>query len=364
MSPAVLTETVWGLAHEPEPILPHRVIAVTTLTGRDQMADRLFQPDPQIGAAPWDALRASLQAAGHNLNGRLRFGATADDIRVITTTQPETGRSVELRDLRTAADNEAAADFLLDQVRAIVENPDTQLIASLAGGRKTMGALLYACLTLIGRESDRLTHVLISEPFETRRDFWFPGQPGGALAQPELPTPASPPLNPANARVELADVPFVPLRNLFRRELGRTAGRFAALVTACGEQVRQRAGEDLRLVVRRSRTELEVNGTRVRTAPREHLVLLFLAQRAKSSEPVLGAYGEGVDLLNDCREQIRAEAPADDFSDWRHGDTLSSPFDADAQDVRRAISDLRDCAGPVPRPPFSPIVSRVAAASV
>ena len=187
MSPAVLTETIWALAQEPEPIIPTRVIVVTTADGRRELERQLFGPEPRFGGrTPWDTLRDALSAAGHDLSGHLRFGTTGDDIRVITGCDPVTGRTRELADLRTPADNEAAADFLLEQVRALVENPDTRLVASLAGGRKTMGALLYACLTLVGRETDRLTHVLVNEPFETLRGFWFPGQPGGPIAKSEI----------------------------------------------------------------------------------------------------------------------------------------------------------------------------------
>ena len=72
---------------------------------------------------------------------RLRFGTTGDDVRVITGLETASQRSRELADIRTPADNEAAADFLLEQVRSLVENPDLQLIASVAGGRKTMDAI-------------------------------------------------------------------------------------------------------------------------------------------------------------------------------------------------------------------------------
>ena len=349
MSPAILTETIWALAHEDEPMIPHRVRVITTAQGRDRL-QRLFEPSDQLGGVtPWDALRSALEAEGMDLTGRLRFGQTGDDVRVITATHSTTGRSHELEDLRAPSDNEAAADYILEQVRGVVENPDTLLIASLAGGRKTMGALLYACITLIGRETDRLTHVLVNEPFEAQPGFWFPCQPGGPLPpsvgrgseQQNLPRTPSEERDPQRAQVELADVPFVPLRNLFRRELGRTAGGFAALMASCGEQIRHQVGHDLRLIVRRSRPELEVNGTRIRVSPREHLLVLFLAERAKAGEVVLGAYGEAIDLMNDFRKQLRAEAPINDFSDWRHGDGLSSPFDTDGQDLRRAISSLR-----------------------
>jgi CRISPR-associated protein (TIGR02584 family) len=346
MSPAVLTETIWALAQETPPVIPSRVIVVTTAQGRGCLG-QLFQTAPRFGGlSPWDALRQALEAQGHSLKGRLRFGQTADDIRVITAHDRATDRSVELPDLRNLADNEATADFLLEQVRSLVENPDTDLVVSLAGGRKTMGALLYACLTLAGRETDRLTHVLVSEPFETLREFWFPGQPGGPLQPPARfagPVPAAhaaaAALHPATAHVELATVPFVPLRNLFVRELGRKPGTFSGLVAACRVSVRQRAAEHLRVALDPARRELEVNGQSVKLAPLEQLLLLFLATRTKHGAPAFGAYAEAVDALNAFREQQLADRPKDDFGDWRHADSLRANWDE--QDIRKAVSNLR-----------------------
>ncbi len=326
MSPAVLTETLWALAHETPPVIPERVIAVTTSAGRERLR-RLFDPLPLFGGlSPWDALRQSLQACGHSLDGRLRFGLTAD---------VATGRSRELEDLRHRDDNEAAADFTLEQVRSIVENPDTHLIASVAGGRKTMGALLYACLTLAGRETDRLTHVLVSEPFETLPDFYFPAQPGGPLAGRNGEKHP-----PSGAAIELAEVPFVPLRNLFIRELGRRAGTFSRLVEECREQVRRAAGENIQLSIFRSRPDIDVNGTPLRLSAREHLLLLFLAGRARQQAPVLRSYGEAVDPANQFREDTIESAPPDDFADIRHHDSLRQPF-TDDQDLRKLLSSIR-----------------------
>ena len=342
MSPAVLTETVWALAHEKPPVIPDRVIVVTTAAGRDCLERDLFTPNPSSGGCTvWQSLRSANLPRTPTPKSQPP-PLTLVPIRVIASPDPTTGRTRELADLRTPADNEAAADFLLEQVRAIVENPDTRLIASLAGGRKTMGALLYACLTLVGRETDRLTHVLVNEPFESLRGFWFPGQPGGPIAKSEIRNQKSEiSFDPTTAVVELADVPFVPLRNLFQRELGRPAGRFGVLVESCREQVRRAAGEHIRLAVEQSRPEIEVNGTRVKLAPREHLVLLFLVSRAKRGEPAIGAYAEAVDPLNQFREQVRATAPPNDFADWRGGEATKAKFDDD-QDLRKAVSSIRD----------------------
>lgn len=335
MSPAILTETLWALAHEPEPVLPSRIVVVTTLEGRRRLEDTLFQPAPALGhLSPWDALRAALTHLGFDLSHRLRFGTTPDDLRVITAVDAPTGRTRELADIRSPEDNEAAADFLLDQVRAVVENPDTHLVVSIAGGRKTMGALLYACLTLAGRETDRLTHVLVNEPFESLPGFLFPGQPGGPLADREGRTH-----DPADARIELADVPFVPLRNLFPRQLGRKVGTFSRLVDSCREQVRHAVGENLRLTLETTRPEIDVDGHRLKLAPREHLVLLFLATRVRQEEPPFPAQKDALEALEVFRSDLVRAAPGADFSDWRHLDSLRVHLD-DA-DVRKALSSLR-----------------------
>jgi CRISPR-associated protein (TIGR02584 family) len=286
------------------------------------------------GLTPWAALRQSLEAHGLDLRGRLRFGETGDDLRVITAADPASGISRELADLRTPSDNEAAADFLLETVRSIVENPDTILIASLAGGRKTMGALLYACLTLSGRETDRLTHVLVSEPYESLPGFWFPDQPGSPIVdrRGEL-------VDPAKAAVTITEVPFVPLRNLFQRELGQPAGSFLRLLAQCRLGVRSTVGQQLRLEVELNRPRLVVNGRVVDLSPREHLVLQFFAIRAREGEVRLGSYDEALVDLNEFRLRLRQEAPAQDWSDWRHHASLDR--DLDQRDMTRLLSDLR-----------------------
>lgn len=335
MSPAILTETLWALAHEPEPILPSRIYVVTTIAGRAELYDKLFEASPRFsGLSPWDCLRQCVDNSGCDLSARWRFGSTGDDIRVITALDPKLRQSRELADIRTPSDNRAAADFLLDQIRGLVANPDVRLVVSLAGGRKTMGTLAYACMTLVGRDDDRITHVLVNEPFDTLRDFWFPGQPGGHLTDRQGAA-----FNPRAAQIELADVPFVPMRNLFHKELGRPAGGFMRLVDSCRESVRRRVAEELRVTIHATHTKVEVNGAAVNTAPREHIVLLFLAARLKRGHPTILSYKQAQEPLNAFRETIKREASSLDRKDWRTGKTLDTPFIE--QDIRRSISALK-----------------------
>lgn len=326
MSPAILTETVWALAREAEPLVPRRIIVVTTLAGRERILRDLFQSPPDGGLCVWDALREALTNEGHDLAGCLRFGTTADDIRVITATDRINGRGIELEDLRSMAENEAAADFLLDQVRAITANPDTRLIASIAGGRKTMGALLYACLTLAGREDDRITHVLVNSPFDTDPAFFFPGQPYDS-AEPAGIEP----------HIELADVPFVPMRNLFQRELGRAVGTFSSLVASCRSEIRHRAAEDLRIEIPLNRPALSVNQAEIRLTDREHHLLICLAKLAKTNHPPIPSYGEALAALEAHQTEWLSL-----IEDGRlpRGTQPAAGFH-DEQDIRRVLSDLR-----------------------
>jgi len=52
MSPAVLTETIWALANEAEPVLPDRVVVVTTAARARASPAGLLAPAERFGANP------------------------------------------------------------------------------------------------------------------------------------------------------------------------------------------------------------------------------------------------------------------------------------------------------------------------
>lgn len=271
MSPAVLTETVWALACERPAIIPDRVVVLTTVAGRQAIERDLLKPAEAGGKSIWQELRWALLGQKAAEDTRLIL----DPPRVITAPDPSAGRSDPLEDIRKPGDNFAAADFILEEVRRIVENPDTRLIASLAGGRKTMGALLYAAMTLLGRETDRLTHVLVNEPFEDGRlqpRFFFPPEapvmhrlPGGTSSE-------SREFSSADAHIELADVPFVPLRNRFTDVAG-LPGSFHAMIVRYSRQLRTDAAHKVRVEIRHADHQLIVDGQPVRMRPKALAIL-------------------------------------------------------------------------------------------
>ena len=281
MSPAVLTETVWALATGTPSVVPSRVVVVTTEAGRICLERELFVTP--IGAHPnvWTALHHELSARGLDVSAKLHLDRR-NGIRVFSRPGPAPGETTPLDDIRTAADNELAGDFLLQELRGFTDDDDTRVIASIAGGRKTMGALLYAVMTLAGRDTDRLTQVLVEEPFDNPRlqpKFYFPAQPGDI---PKLPDGKS--ANSSSTKIELADVPFVPLREVFPRELGRRPGRFMALVNRYRLSTPMVAVRTLHLAIFEKSTCITLDGDELNLDAKQHALLHFLAGRAISGQ--------------------------------------------------------------------------------
>lgn len=236
ISPAILTETVWALARPGDntpPVLPDEVVAITTTAGRDKINAQLFTPSPEFeGRTVWQSLRFELlgENATHDTRLTLR-------VAVIEKPDPLSGQAVALADIRDPEDNLAAAEFILAQVRNRTASKDCRLIASLAGGRKTMGALLHAAFTHLARPQDRLTHILVNEPFDGPLQplFFFPGQPTQMLKARDGQT-----FTALNARLELADVPFAALRTRFP-DIAEIPTRFRDMVEMYGEAFKRDA---------------------------------------------------------------------------------------------------------------------------
>jgi CRISPR-associated protein (TIGR02584 family) len=264
LSPAIVTETLWALAHGKPSLLPQRVVFLTTATGAVKIEEQLFTPIPEWdGRTVWETLRAALKAAPDEL--------IAAPCQIIPMSDGTSGRAIHLDDIRTPAENNAAAEFIFGQVWNVVRDPAQHLIASIAGGRKTMGVLLHSAVSLIGRENDRVTHVLVDAPYDTLPGFFFPGQPG----QPLVSCFDARAFDPADARLHLADVPFVPLRNRFK-QLDDLPGSFLTLRDELTARLRHDAGRPAVIHISHRQQLLSIDGATFRCGPRPLAVLEFI----------------------------------------------------------------------------------------
>ncbi len=133
-----------------------------------------------------------------------------------------------LNDIRTPADNEAAADTITAVVRSLTTDTHGSAVhASIAGGRKTMGFYLGYAMSLFGRPQDQLSHVLVSSPFESNQQFYYPTRESRVIYTP---LPEQRPLDTRDAQVTLAEIPFVRLRDGLQESLLREDASFSEAV--------------------------------------------------------------------------------------------------------------------------------------
>ena len=192
LSPQIVTETIYALAAlEHDPFIPTEVHLITTGEGARRAELSLLSDD--LG---WfHKLREDYQLPGITFNRH--------HIHVMR----DAGERA-MEDIRTRQDNRDAANFITAQVRQFSADPHCALHVSIAGGRKTMGFYLGYALSLYGRTQDRLSHVLVSDPFESSWDFFYP-TPYSRVLQ----TKDGKLADTAMAQVTLAEIPFVSLRH-------------------------------------------------------------------------------------------------------------------------------------------------------
>ena len=195
LTPQIVTETLyWLTIKQQPPFVPTEVQLITTAEGAERAKLSLLHPQSGV----FDRLRTDYSLPP--------IAFRPEHIHVL---KDAGGRP--LGDIRSPEDNERTADTITDMVRDLTRDDDCALHVSIAGGRKTMGFYIGYALSLYGREQDRLSHVLVSEPYESIREFYYP-TPKSKLIH--TPGPKSRPYDAKEAEVTLAKIPFVRLRGL------------------------------------------------------------------------------------------------------------------------------------------------------
>ena len=220
-SPAVLTETIWALAHQDKPAIPDEVVVLTTKPGKEALLEAIMSGNPSI----LEQLKSALCKEKIPIEGKLIFGETS--IRVIPDEKGD-----EAGDLRTGADNLRAADFMLGELRKYTEDPETIVLSSIAGGRKTMSALLFSCMTLLGRVEDKVYHVLIPPEYECGMEppFYFP-QKGTAHQLLSRGRPTGRKVSSTKIGIELFEVPFVRMRGWYQEKFKTIPPSYMTLIS-------------------------------------------------------------------------------------------------------------------------------------
>ncbi len=261
MSPQIITETLYALMVQEKPAwVPDEIHLITTTQGRDNAVLQLFK-------------------------GKQRFAQLLSDYQI---TQPiqfdeshihliQNAAGQPLTDLRTPADNEAAADTITRKIREFTQDDNIELHVSLAGGRKTMGFYAGYALSLFGRPQDSLSHVLVSEHYESNRDFFYPTPATQVIYDRD-----NKPLDTSKANVWLARIPFVRLRSGLPVSLLKGKHGFSETVTLA-----RKATEKAHLVLIPSTCCYQLNGVPGKLTPVHMAILLWAAVRKTPVTPLV-----------------------------------------------------------------------------
>jgi CRISPR-associated protein (TIGR02584 family) len=266
LSPQIVTETLYALAVQQTPaFVPTEVHLITTYEGANRARLSLLSESP----GGFHGLRKDYDLP--------EIGFSEANIHVLLDAQ---GKALE--DIRSPEDNRVAADLITSLVRELTADPDSALHVSIAGGRKTMGFFLGYALTLFGRPQDRLSHVLVSAPFESSYQFFYltPYPKVIEVGDKQL-------ADTATAQVTLADIPYVSLRHGLPDALLKGHASYNEAVDAV-----QRALGPASLVVDLRRQCVTASGTHFHVAPAQLALLAVFVRRLLNGEQAISAPGK------------------------------------------------------------------------
>jgi CRISPR-associated protein (TIGR02584 family) len=257
LSPQIVTETLYALSVTKQPAwIPDEIRLITTQRGAENARLMLLSDHPG-----WFS----------RLCRDWKLPPIAFDASHIVVLQDANGKPLE--DIKDDKDNLRAADGIGDLIRRLAEDPNTEIHASIAGGRKTMGFFLGYAMSLWGRPQDRLSHVLVSHPFESRPEFFYPTPVPTVIAARR---PGEDPLDSSMAKVWLGDIPFVRLRSLLPTGLKDYPSGFAQAVAAANLAI-----DDISLYIDQGEGLVRINQVEVRLPPMQIALLSHLAWRCQ-----------------------------------------------------------------------------------
>lgn len=321
LTPQVVTETLYALAvRQDAPWVPTEIHLITTTTGAENARLNL------LAGEGWF----------HRLVRDYALPPIAFSTEHIHVLPDADGRPLD--DIRTPEQNTLAADFITETVRRMTQTPDTELHVSIAGGRKTMGYYLGYALSLYGRPQDRLSHVLVSEPYETNRAFYYPTPYDHPIHARQGNKEVS--VDARYARVELADIPFVRLRDGLPKELLQGKASFSRTVVAahCGDRRPE-------LVIDLKRQTARAGGEALKLTAQTFALLAWMARRRK----------QGAGPVHCTVNGYNPEAAREFLALCRH---VYGPHGAETEGFERTLRNGMD------NPWFSPAKSRLHTALV
>jgi len=190
-TPQIITETIYALAQKDPPIYPHEIYIITTSTGKKIIKNKLIKEGI--------------------LNELFKeYNIPTIPLKDESFIVPRDEKNRELDDIKDDNDNAILGDCICSFIKEKAKEENSRLHCSIAGGRKTMSFYLGSALQLFGRPRDKLYHVLVSPEFEANPEFFYKPRKNRIIK-----THDGKELNTKDAKIYLAELPFIRLGNKF-----------------------------------------------------------------------------------------------------------------------------------------------------
>lgn len=252
MSPQIITETLYALITQATPWVPDEIHLVTTQQGRSNAIGQLLNEKTRI----FEQLLRD-----YDVSQPIVFNSST--IHIIES------QGEELNDLRTPDENQAAADCISEKIRQFTLDENVELHVSLAGGRKTMGFYAGYALSLFGRVQDKLSHVLVSDNYESS-DFYYPAPSADTQW---IKTRDGKSLDTHKATIWLAEIPFVRMRNGLPEKLLQGGSSFSETI-----KLARYATEQPQLRFNPKKLTAQMHDQEVKLSPAHMAMLLWVNQ--------------------------------------------------------------------------------------
>jgi CRISPR-associated protein (TIGR02584 family) len=276
MSPQVITETLFGLHQKGRP-LPKRLYIITTEKGKEQV---------------WLTLGVSSPNSTNKLEQFLKdyhlppIEFSEENIWVVKDKYGQ-----PLLETDDEQGHHLMADLIVEKVRQLTSNGKPPLHASLAGGRKTMTFFLGYAMSLYGRVSDELSHVLVSKGFENLLDFFYPTPYDSPITSSKNQL-----INAKDAKVSLSNIPFVRMREDTPQAIIDGQKSYSELIDSINA-----AKQKPTLHIDAPKRTLICNGTAIKLQPSLFYFYLWLVEHYKNN-------GEGWTIPSELGELHHANA--------------------------------------------------------
>lgn len=249
-SPQVLTETLYAIHMQGNPF-PDEVYLITSVNAKKKAIEWLFEKG-QI-----EHLKTH-----HNLPD-FKF-----ELSHILLMEHDNGEAIF--DGSEEQDQQSIADSITRIVAKFTADENCRIHASIAGGRKTMAFYMGYAMSIFGREQDILSHVFVSKDFEFTDQFFFPTLNDNYIAKKDMV------LNTKDAKVTLAEIPFVRMRNMVDQGFINQieSNSFSQSI----ELLNAYKNQKIKVEVATNKKCLLVNGIEVKLPPKELAFYLWLSQ--------------------------------------------------------------------------------------